>query len=204
MDDTLRAGAAIYNDGFHHAAHDAWEERWLDLEEGTDDERLLHGLIQLTAAVYHAHNRNWEGAVGLAESAGNYLEGLDSNNRGVGLESIRAFLGELADDPELIERRQPVAIEHSGVVPSRDGLEIGPTVVAATVLAEELGYEEGVLEQACAFARQDLEEGKDNSRFITLVFDFVREDDHRGIVFDRLEGHVNRRQMREEDVEGLF
>ncbi len=41
--DQLRAGAAIYNDGYYHAAHDAWEARWLECEDGTDDERLLHG-----------------------------------------------------------------------------------------------------------------------------------------------------------------
>ena len=32
MRNRLRAGVAIYNDGYYHAAHDAWEERWLDLE----------------------------------------------------------------------------------------------------------------------------------------------------------------------------
>ena len=69
MREHLRAGIAVYNAGEYHAAHDAWEDYWLDLERGTDDERLLHGLIQFTAAVHHAEERNWEGAVGLAESA---------------------------------------------------------------------------------------------------------------------------------------
>ncbi|MFB6301121.1 MAG: DUF309 domain-containing protein, partial [Halobacteriales archaeon] len=52
MDAHLRAGIAIYNAGGYHAAHDAWEDHWLDLESGTDDERFLHGLIQFTAAVH--------------------------------------------------------------------------------------------------------------------------------------------------------
>ena len=45
MDAHLRAGAAIYNTGEFHAAHDAWEELWLDMDDGPDRD-LLQGLIQ--------------------------------------------------------------------------------------------------------------------------------------------------------------
>ncbi|PSP60265.1 DUF309 domain-containing protein, partial [Halobacteriales archaeon QH_7_66_37] len=37
-----------------------------------------------------------------------------------------------------------------------------------------------------------------------LVFDFLRQPDDRGIVFQRLSEHVDRRADREADVEGLF
>ncbi|WP_440771914.1 DUF309 domain-containing protein [Natronorubrum sp. DTA28] len=204
MRDQLRAGAAIYNAGFYHAAHDAWEEYWLDLEAGTDDERLLHGLIQFTAAVHHARGRNWEGAVGLAESARTYLDGLPADYRDVALTPVRSFLEALAADPELLERRRPIRLEHDGSVPTLANLEFEPTAVAATVLAEELGYDEAPVEQARTYARRDLEAGDDGSRFITLLFDFVREDEHRGIVYQRLTDHVDRRAARETDVEGLF
>jgi predicted metal-dependent hydrolase len=73
MESHLRAGVAVYNAGQYHAAHDAWEDHWLDLEQGTDDEQFLHGLIQFTAAVHHARTRNWSGATGLASSARDYL-----------------------------------------------------------------------------------------------------------------------------------
>jgi len=204
MRDHLRAGVAIFNDGHYHAAHDAWEDRWLDLEAGNDDERLLHGLIQYSAAVSHARKRNWGGAVGLAESAGMYLSGLPADYRGLQLDSVRSFLTGLAADPELIERQPPVRLEHEGTVPTLSDLDVGPTTIAAVVLAEEFGYETGPIEQARAYARRDLEAGADDSQFITLLFDFVREDEHRGIVFQRLKEHVGRRQAREKDVEGLF
>ena len=204
MDDALRAGVAIYNDGYYHAAHDAWEDRWLELEEGTDDERLLHGLIQFTAAVYHARERNWDGAVGLAESAGEYLDGLPDEYRDVDLSPVRTYLEALASDPELIERRRPIALVHDGDVPTVGGLGFEPTAIAAVVLAEDLGYDEEPIVRARAYARDDLEAGDDGSRFITLLFDFVREGDHRGVVYQRLTGHVERRSAREEDVEGLF
>ncbi|MFC6716234.1 DUF309 domain-containing protein [Natrialbaceae archaeon GCM10025810] len=200
----LRAGAAVYNAGYYHAAHDAWEARWLDLESGTDDERLLHGLIQFTAAVHHARNRNWQGAVGLAESARAYLDGLPSTDREVALTPIRAFLERLADDPELIERRRPIALEVGGTAPTLADLGFAETAVAAGVLAEALEFDEEPVERARAYAEADLEAGRDDSRFITLLFDFVREEEHRGLIYQRLREHVELRRSREEDVEGLF
>ncbi|WP_254762956.1 DUF309 domain-containing protein [Natrinema marinum] len=204
MRDRLRAGAAVFNDGHYHAAHDAWEDRWLELAADSDDELLLHGLIQYSAAVYHARERNWEGAVGLAESAGEYLAGLPADYRDLRLEPIRSFLARLAADPEVVERRQAEEIEHEGTTPTLADIGFEPTAIAAVVLAEEFGYDEEPVGRARAYARQDLEAGEDDSRFITLLFDFVREDDHRGIIYRRLTDHVSRRRAREEDVDGLF
>jgi len=76
--------------------------------------------------------------------------------------------------------------------------------VAATVLAEELGYDEATIEQAVGYAREDVTAGEATSPFVTLVFDFVRDDEHRAIVAQRLTEHVRRRQHRESDVENLF
>ncbi|WP_394740540.1 DUF309 domain-containing protein [Natronococcus roseus] len=204
MRDRVRAGVAIYNDGYYHAAHDAWEEHWLDLEDGTDDELLLHGLIQFTAAVYHARNRNWEGATGLAESALEYLSGLPADYRDVRLEPIRRALEMLTDDPSVLERRSPPPIGHEGRTPGLADLDLDTTALAAVVLAEELGFDPEPVDRARTYARRDLEAGDDDSRFISLLFDFVREDDHRGLVYRRLSQHAERRQAREADVDGLF
>ncbi|SFC64549.1 protein of unknown function [Halobiforma haloterrestris] len=204
MRDHLRAGIAVYNDGYYHAAHDAWEDHWLELESGTDDERLLHGLIQTSGAVYHARNRNWEGAVGLAESAGDYLATLPSTYRGLEVGPIRRFLASLSADPEIAERRPPVRLEHEREVPTLDSLGVTETGIAAVVLAEELGFDEDPVERARTYARRDLEAGADDSLFIALLFDFVREDEHRGLVYRRLSEHVSKRRSREEDVKGLF
>ncbi|GAB7018718.1 DUF309 domain-containing protein [Halostagnicola bangensis] len=204
MRESLRAGIAIYNDGEFHAAHDAWEAHWLDLEAGTDDEQLLHGLIQFTASVYHAHNGNWEGCTGLARSASEYLEELPEQYRGVAIEEFRPFLADLAADPELLERRPPIDLVHEGSVPRVADLEPEALAIAAPVLAEEWGYDEAVLEQASSYVVRDLERGRDDSRFISLLYDFAREAENRGIIYSRLSGHVERRAAKESDVEGLF
>jgi hypothetical protein len=203
MEAHLRAGVAIYNAGNYHAAHDAWEDHWLDLESGTDDELFLHGLIQFTAAVHHATERNWGGATGLAESAGEYLAGLPAEYRGVDLEPVRAYLATLRADPETIERRPPPRITHDGAVVSLGDLSFAETAVAADVYAEEQGFDEEIVDAAIDYARADLEEGNETSEFVTLVMDFARSAD-REVVYWRLADHVQRREQKEADVDGLF
>ena len=204
MDAHLRAGVAIYNAGGYHAAHDAWEDHWLALDSGTEDELFLHGLIQFTAAVYHARNRNWAGATGLADSAREYLATLPPEYRGVNVREVRRYLDALGDDPELIERRRPLALTLDGAVLGLADLGFEATAVAAGVLAEEEGYDETLLEQAATFAEADLADERVSSPFVTFVFDFVREPDSRDIIVQRLSEHVARRVSRENDVAGLF
>ncbi|MFB6219684.1 MAG: DUF309 domain-containing protein [Halobacteriaceae archaeon] len=204
MEPNLRAGVAIYNAGERHAAHDAWEDEWLDRESGTDGERLLHGLIQFTAAIYHGYRGNWSGLRGLAESGAGYLADLPPEYRGVNVEEVRAYLRALAADPEHVERVAPPALTHGGEALALDDLGPEATFVAADVLAEEHGYDEAVVERAVEFARADLAAGDERSPFVTFLFDFVREESHRDIVAQRLSEHVERRAAEQGDVEGLF
>jgi len=203
METSLRAGIAVYNAGAYHAAHDAWEDTWLDLPDGSDDERLFHGLIQFTAAVYHAHNRNWSGAGGLCESAGAYLADLPPTYRGVDLRSVRRYLDALKTDPERIERATPPALIYKGRALSAADLSVDGITMAAAVLAEEYDqYDESTIERAADYARE--EASGVETRFIGLLTTFVDESTHRNIVYDRLAAQVERRQRKTRDVAGLF
>lgn len=202
MDQPLRVGVAIYNAGHYHAAHDVWEPVWLDLPEG-DDERLLHGLIQYTAAIHHASGRNWVGATGLANSAREYLDGLPSDYRRIDLSSVRETLAALECDPEWIERARPPRLTHRGEAVAPPDLDTEECLVAAPVLASAGAYDADLIERACAYAREALETG-DSNQFLALCVDFVRDRDHRDFAYQRLAEHVERRQSRERDVEGLF
>ena len=204
MEPHLRAGLAIYNAGDFHAAHDAWEAHWLELERDTDDERFLHGLIQFTAAVHHATERNWAGATGLADSASAYLADLGERYRGVDLATARSFLETLGSDPEVIERRSPLALTHDGAVVRLADLSFEAAAVVAKVYAENRAYDEAVVEQAIRYAETDVDAGTETSEFVTFVLDFARDAAHRGIVYQRLAEHVQRREQREADVDGLF
>jgi predicted metal-dependent hydrolase len=202
MDPYLRAGIAVYNAGRYHAAHDAWEDVWLDLDDG-DDERFLHGLIQFTAVVYHATDGNWSGAQGLAESATDYLADLPADYRGVNLDDVRSFLTAVADDPQYAERVAPPRLTHDGVALAYDDLDFDDTAVAAAVLAEAEGYDEEPVEQAIEYARDELDD-RGEGYFVGLLFGFVREPDRRPVVYQRLAAHVQRERQKDADVEGLF
>jgi predicted metal-dependent hydrolase len=201
MNAHLRAGLAIYNANYFHAAHDAWEERWLDLTG--DDERFLHGLIQFTAAVHHATRQNWAGTTGLAESAGEYLAALPAGYRGVNVGDIREYLAALRADPERIERAPPLSLTYEDRKLELADLDFDASAVVARVFAEEGEYDEELIERAVEYARSDLDAGQETSPFVTLVLDFAREG-NRGIVYQRLTEHTERRAARERDVDGLF
>jgi predicted metal-dependent hydrolase len=201
MDAALRAGIAIHNAGHYHAAHDAWEDEWLALDDGPD-ERLLHGLVQFTAAVHHARGRNWAGAVGLCESAREYLAGLPADYRGVNVASVREYLGRLGEDPERIERAPVLALTLDEEVLELEDLGPHAAVEAAVVLAEHLGYDDDEFETAAEYAREGLAGGEYNE-FAALLCDFAAGGE-RALVATRLGQHVQRRPRREDDVAGLF
>ncbi|WP_416838633.1 DUF309 domain-containing protein [Haloferax sp. DFSO52] len=204
MDDSLRAGVAIYNAGAYRAAHGAWEATWLDLEDGSDDERFLHGLIQFTAAVHHAHEGNHSGATGLAQSAQQYLDGLAGDYRGINLDDVRAYLARLESDPDVAVRDDPLELRLDGDVVTPEELDFDAIVVAADVLAEELdGYDESIVADAIAYAREEVSTGE-QTQFTAMVFDFVQNDVQRGLVYQRLAEHVRLKRRREDDVSGLF
>ncbi|TQQ81965.1 DUF309 domain-containing protein [Halonotius roseus] len=202
MDTALRAGLALYTAGDYHAAHEPWEETWLELPDG-DDERLLHGLIQFTGAVYHARDRNWDGAVGLAGQAQRYLTPLPTPYRGIDIDSVIAALQTLEADPEMIERGPAPPLCYRGQELTAADLEIeGITTVAGVVAAEYDAYETAIIERAVEYAREEVTGS--GSQFIGLLTSFVDDRDHRGIVYDRLRQNVERRQAKREDVSGLF
>lgn len=202
MDTSLRAGIALYTAGDYHAAHEPWEETWLNLPDG-DDEHLLHGLIQFTAAVYHARERNWDGAVGLAESAQKYLDPLPTRYRGINTNSVAAACHRLAADPERIERGPAPPLHYESRTLTAADLEIeGITTAAGVVAAEYDAYETTIIERAVEYARE--EATGSGSQFIGQLTAFVDDRDHRALIYDRLRRKVERRQAKREDVSGLF
>ncbi|MFC7156139.1 DUF309 domain-containing protein [Halomarina halobia] len=198
----LRAGVAIYNAGEYHAAHDAWEEPWLELDAGPERD-FLQGLIQFTAAVHHAVEGNAAGATGLAASARGYLDGLGAAFQGVALDPVRAYLRDLEVDPTLVERNPPLRLEIEGRTLGPADLDFEESVVAARILAEEHGFDPELIDRAARYGRADLDAGRATSPFVSLVMDFARGR-NRGLVYRRLSEHAAKRDHEERDVNGLF
>ena len=208
LDARLRAGAAVFNAGHYHAAHDAWEPPY---RTATGEERdFLQGLIQYAAATHHAMDGNREGAQGLAERALGYLDGVDS--RGLNLEPVRAWLRDCRDDFDAVTGRTPPSLERHGDRLSLSELSYPAAAVAAPLVAEATGHDAAVIDVGASYALADLADDEVGSPFVTFVLDFLvggeraADDDgtRRDIVVQRLRSHVERRRAREDDVTGLF
>jgi len=211
----VRAGVALFNDGYYHAAHDPLEAAWLESDRDDTDGRFLQGLVQLTAAVHHARDRNWAGCVGLAESAREYLDAVPDAYAGVDVALVRRVLATLATDPEVVDRRPMPALAVDGEHVTRERLELDAAALAAEALAEERGLDESVIERAAAYAREDRERAASDddapaggrneaAKLERFVVDFATNDDDYDVVYTRLADHVDRRDHRASDVDGLF
>lgn len=86
----LAAGAALYNAGRYHAAHDAWEESWR-LARGPR-RALLHGLILVAAGMLKVEADRPGGAATLFTRALGHLWPLRPACEGVALTSLVAAL----------------------------------------------------------------------------------------------------------------
>ncbi len=202
VDPALRAGVALFNEGQYLAAHEPWEAAWLPLEEGTD-ERLLHGLIQFAAATHHARTGNDSGAVGTAEGALGYLDGLGRQRRGVALEPIREWCRSVAADPAATADDVPPTLRVDGEAIGFDDLGFAATLAAIPAVAEATGIgDEETMETAAEFARE--ERGTGRTRFADLAFAYLREPGARPQIAARIADHVDRKRRQRDDVDGLF
>jgi hypothetical protein len=190
--DHLRAGVALFNAGHYLAAHEPFEERWLEDSVGERDD-CLQGLIQATAAIHKARIGNWSGAVGLTESATEYLEGCNHDD-------LQGWLVRLASDPELGERERPPPLRVSGDLVTTADLRFPAAGIASEALAETRGDDAVV--RAVEYAEADIAAEEATSDFVTLTLAYLREEGP--AVRDRLVQHVERRHAKEADVQGLF
>ncbi len=193
----LRAGIALYNTGHYLAAHEPLEELWLEAPAGERDD-CIQGLIQATAAVYKSRVGNETGAVGLAESAIGYVNECDGF--AVAVDPLVTWLERLAAEPALGERETPPDLRFDGEAIDPYKLTPGELLVAAEAVAETNG--DNVLMRAVEYAESDIRDGRESSPFVTLALDCISESDP--VVRQRLREHVERRQARESDVDGLF
>ena len=193
----LRVGIALYNAGRHLAAHEPLEELWLEAPAGERDD-CLQGLIQATAAVYKADSGNRAGAVGLAESAADYLT--DCADAPVAVTTLADWLDRLVVAPALPERERPPTLRIDGEAVGIDDLTPAEVLLAGDAVAET--DDDGLLAAAVTYADSDVEGVDKTTPLVALVRAYIAEPN--AVVRDRLQSFVERRRTRESDVEGVF
>ena len=214
VDVALQAGAALFNEGHWLAAHEPWEAAWLPLDRdavGTeaDDERLLHGLILVAAATHHARTGNDSGAVGCAEGALGYLDGLGERHRELALDPIRRWCRRIAEtagppgSPDSSDSLDPPAFRIDGTPVRFADLDLDATLTAAPALAEVLETADSATMTAAAdLAREERDTGR--TRITELLIGFLREPDARPQIAVRIGDHVERAERKRRDVDDLF
>ena len=100
MENHFQEGIELFNSGKYFAAHEAWEEIWL--ESQGEEKHFYQGLIQLAAAFHHFRRGNSEGAKSLATEALRKLQDFAPRHGGLDLKHLleqmkpwQAFLGKL-------------------------------------------------------------------------------------------------------------
>ena len=203
MDAGLRAGIALYNTGRYRVASDVLDVTRTEASERDSQRAVFKSLDLFSKAIRHARTGKTANA---RESAGEALTLLAEEGKqfaGVDLEAVRAFLTAVQTDPTCVDRREPPTITHHGEALGVDDLNLDETAIVAGAIADRED-EARLLEKTIEYARTDLEDDQATSPFVAFLFDYVREPQARGIVRQRLREHVQRRQSRAADVEGLF
>ncbi len=76
-DNRFCSGIENFNDGQYYLAHDLFEDLWHDTQE--PERRWIHGLVQISVAMYHKLNGNINGAILLlAEGIGRLSSSLST------------------------------------------------------------------------------------------------------------------------------
>jgi hypothetical protein len=189
--DRLLAGAAAYNVAEFRVAEAVWTGG-----EGP----LLAGLAALADAVAAGRAGQWDEATAAAERARDLLAGVDGGP--VSIPPLGRWLDAFLADPESVERGRPPAVVVDGERRLPETLPLGAAGLAAVVLAETGAYDAEVVADAVRFAER--ENYPDESTYATFLRDFVGNPEQRAIVFQRLEGLVDRERRKERDVSGLF
>ena len=60
-DQRFCSGIENFNDGQYYIAHDLFEDLWHDTQE--PERRWIHGIVQISVAMYHKLNGNINGAI---------------------------------------------------------------------------------------------------------------------------------------------
>ena len=106
MNDGLKRGVDLFNNGRYWDAHEAWEHEWMSDRKGSDA-GFYKGLIQVAAGCLHYGRGNRRGAVNKWRSGADYLRPYLPNHLGLFLaplvESVDGFLAAIKprDWPEL-------------------------------------------------------------------------------------------------------
>ncbi|GAB3420331.1 hypothetical protein GCM10027435_22790 [Haloparvum alkalitolerans] len=204
VETALDAGRVLLTQGHLRPARESFERAWRPLPAGSDDERLLRGLIGLVDAVRGARRGDADSVRAAAATARESLASVPAGHRGIAVGDLGEYLATLsatATDPTTVEREPP------DLAPDAPDPLAEPTLDAVLLAVEPLadvldGVDPSVVADAARYARE--ERGTGRTRYAELLTAFLADPDQRAPVYARLRDRVERERAKEDDVAGLF
>ncbi|WP_058367594.1 hypothetical protein [Haloparvum sedimenti] len=201
----LDAGRMLLTQGHLRAARESFERAWRPLPTGSDDERLLRGLIGLLDAVRGARRGDSDGVRAAAATARESLASVPAGHRGIAVGDLGEHLATLsatAADPTVSEREPLPDLAPDAPDPLTEP-DLDAVLLAVELLADAVdGVDPAVVADAARYARE--ERGTGRTRYAELLTAFLSDPDQRAPVYARLRDRVERERAKEDDVAGLF
>lgn len=99
MYQTIEEGVELFNDYDFFAAHDFFENLWMNAE--SKDRLFFQGMVQLSVGSYHLLNKNIKGSLNQYKKGTNKLENYVPDYKGIELDILLEKIHNLITDLEL-------------------------------------------------------------------------------------------------------
>ncbi|ERG90336.1 MAG: hypothetical protein J07HQW1_00355 [Haloquadratum walsbyi J07HQW1] len=209
MDETLHAAVVLFNADEYRPAQTACHLIHEQEDLSSDDQIICVGLTELATAIDDAKNHRWVSAVTAADTAAAKLASGDGSHPSFNSDQLRGYISTLSNDPVVIERRRVPSLRIDEKQPTVATLRFDAIGYAASAVATHLeDVDTDIIADAIQYGHEEIgthSQTKANSRgFIGTLSVFVRDPDHRRLIYRRLHSRVERRRQREQDINGLF
>lgn len=109
ISDEIKEGVKLFNEHDFFAAHDFFENLWMNAESG--DRLFYQGMVQLSVGGYHLLNKNYKGSLSQYQKGSEKLKNYVPQFKGVELEILLQKINNVITDLELYFSDGNVKIE---------------------------------------------------------------------------------------------
>ena len=209
MDETLYAAAVLFNAGEYRPAQTACHLIYQQEDLSTDDQTVCMAFKESATAIDNAETHNWVSAATAASNASTKFAAIRASQPSIVHNQLCEYISTLSSDPVVIERRRVPSWYIDTERPTVATLRFDAIGYAASAIASHLeDVDTDIIADAIQYGHEEIgthSQTKANSRgFIGTLSVFVRDPDHRRLIYRRLHSRVERRRQREQDINGLF
>ena len=106
--DNIIVGIALFNDSDFFAAHDFFEDCWMECER--EERKFYQGLVQVSVGSYHLISGNYKGCVSQYKKAEKKLRGYSAVHKKINLalllDQIEPIIFDLGENPKNVDPKK--------------------------------------------------------------------------------------------------